>query len=322
MPQLTLVVVGDPAAPHMRLLQELPAEVEVIISDDLDELRAAIPKAGVILNGGFHGSLFRQVFPLAAKVQWVHNMSTGVEHALSPELIASSVPLTNGRGVFSNVLAEFVAAAILYFAKDLRRMIRNQTAGQWAPFDVDVVKGTTLAIVGYGDIGRASAELANALGMKVVALRRRVALSLKDPLLAAIYTRERLHEMLARCDYLLLAAPHTPETEGMIGEAELNALKPGAVVINIGRGPIIVESALIKALEGNRIKGAALDVFETEPLPEGHAFYRMENVLLSPHCADHTTGWVDLAMRKFLENFQHFWNREPLENIVDKKAGY
>lgn len=322
MPDLTLVVVGDPAAAHMQLLKQLPDQVRVIVSRDPEELKAVLPKADLLLNGGFFNALFKEVFPFAKQLQWIHNMSTGVEGILSPEVMASEVPLTNGRGVFSSILAEFVVGSILFFAKDFRRMIRNQAAGTWSQFDVMAVKGATLAIVGYGDIGRASAKLANALGMQVVALRRRASNSGGDPQLSAVYTHERLHEMLSRCDYLLVAAPHTPETHGMIGEAELNTLKNDAVVINVGRGPIIDESALVRVLQDHRIKGAALDVFDREPLPEGHPFYRLENVLLSPHCADHTPGWADEAMKKFIENFQHFWNREPLINIVDRKAGY
>lgn len=311
-----------PQRPTNAPAEATPEQVEVIVAYTLEELKIAVPKADVLLNGGFHSALFRQVYPLATRAQWVHNLATGVDGILTPEVVASPIPLTNGRGVFNSILAEFAIAAVLYFAKDFRRMIRNQSAGRWEQFDVQAAKGATLAIIGYGNLGRECAKLASAFGMKVVALRREGAAASGDPLLTAIYTRDRLHEMLAICDYLLIAAPNTPETKGMIGEPELNALKPAAVVINIGRGPIIVESALIQALETHRIKGAALDVFEHEPLPLGHPFYRLENVLLSPHCADHLPGWFDLAMQKFLDNFQHFWNHEPLENIVDKKAGY
>jgi phosphoglycerate dehydrogenase-like enzyme len=322
MRHITLVVISDPNASHMRLLKHLPADVEIVVSDDFERLSAAAPHAGVLLNGGFNAALFAKVFPLATRAQWVHNMSAGVEQILTPEVVASPIPLTNGRGVFKSSLAEFVLASILYFAKDLRRMIRNQAAGVWEQFDITEVTGQTLGVVGYGEIGRESARLAHALGIKVIAMRRRPALSSDDPILSAVYTRDRLHEMLAICDYLLAAAPHTPETHSLIGEAEIGKLTRDAVVINVGRGPVISESALIRALEEGRIKGAALDVFEHEPLPAGHPFYRLENVLLSPHCADHTPGWIDLAMNKFVENFHHFWKGEPLENVVDKKAGY
>ncbi len=170
----------------------------------------------------------------------------------------------------------------------------------------------------YGEIGRESARLARALGMKVVATSRRGA-NMSD---AQVYPLEQLREMLAVCDYVLIATPLTPETRGMIGEAELGAMKRSAVIINVGRGPVIVEAALVAALEERQIRGAALDVFDKEPLPEGHPFYRLDNVLLSPHSADHTVGWEELAMRIFLENFERFRTGQPLTNVVDKKAGY
>jgi phosphoglycerate dehydrogenase-like enzyme len=136
------------------------------------------------------------------------------------------------------------------------------------------------------------------------------------------FTREQLTEMLSLSDYVLAAAPLTPETQGMIGGNEFHFMKSSAVLINVGRGAVVVESALISALNQSIIRGAALDVFEAEPLPPDHSFYRMDNVLLSPHCADHTTGWMELAVNQFIENFERFRNGQPLEFIVDKQAGY
>jgi len=211
---------------------------------------------------------------------------------------------------------------MLFFAKDLRRLVRNQQAGQWKQFDIELLRGQTLGIVGYGDIGRESARLARAFGMKVMAVRRRAALSNQDPDLERTYPPEGSREMLAISDYVLVTTPLTPETRGMIGAAELAVMKPSAVIINLGRGPVIEESALVAALASKRIRGAALDVFDEEPLPEGHPFYALENVLLSPHSADHTVGWADLAMHVFIENFGRFRAGQPLLNIVDKKAGY
>jgi len=120
----------------------------------------------------------------------------------------------------------------------------------------------------------------------------------------------------------VVTAPLTPETRGMIGEPEFEAMKPGAVIVNVGRGPVIDEAAMLRALTERRIKGAALDVFDQEPLPEGHPFYRLDNVLLSPHCADHTGAWIDDAMRFFLTQFERYRKGEPLLNVVDKKLGY
>jgi phosphoglycerate dehydrogenase-like enzyme len=128
--------------------------------------------------------------------------------------------------------------------------------------------------------------------------------------------------MLARSDYVVAAMPLTPESRGMIGQAEIDVMKPTVVLVNIGRGPVVNEAALVRALEDKRIRGAALDVFETEPLPAGHPFYRLENVLLSPHAADHTPDWKERTMRLFLENFERFRRGEPLLNVVDKKRGY
>jgi phosphoglycerate dehydrogenase-like enzyme len=322
MAPIKLLVLSNPAADHLRLLDRLPEPVDILAGNDPEFATAHAASAEVILVGSSEGDLLRMTFPLARQVRWVHSMSAGVEKILFPELVESPVPLTNGKGVFTNALAEFALASILFFAKDLRQLVRNQQAGQWKQFDIEVIRGQVLGIVGYGDIGRESARLARAFGMKVVAVRRRAALSNQDPDLERTYSPDGLRDMLAICDYVLVTTPLTPETRGMIGEGELGVMKPSAVIINVGRGPVIVESALIAALAAKRIRGAVLDVFDEEPLPEGHPFYGLDNVLLSPHSADHTVGWADLAMHVFIENFERFRNGQPLLNIVDKKAGY
>jgi phosphoglycerate dehydrogenase-like enzyme len=216
-----------------------------------------------------------------------------------------------------------VVGAILYFAKDFRRMIRNQMDGVWEAFDVTPVSGQTVGIIGYGDIGRATAARVRPMGMTVLALKRHASqLALADPLVDKTYGPEQRGEMLSRCDYVVVATPLTSETRGMIGKPEFAAMKLTAVVINVGRGPVIDEQSLINALSGQRIKGAALDVFDEEPLPQGHPFYKLENVLLSPHCADHTPDWLDNAMQFFIEQFERYRKGEPLLNVVDKRLGY
>ncbi len=319
---VNLLVLSNPAASHLKPLERLPGPVKLTISDEPATIAQATPEADVILNGIWAGDLLRDVFPLARRVRWVHSLSAGVEQVMFPALIESRVPLTNGRGVFAESLAEFVLAAALFFAKDLRRMVRNQEAHRWKTFDVEMLAGRTMGIVGYGEIGRASARLAHACGMHIYALRRRTTLSEADPLIEAVYPPDRLRTMLSESDYVVVSAPLTPETRGMIGAGEIEAMKGSAVVINVGRGPVIDESALIAALQSGKIRGAALDVFDEEPLPEGHPLWSMPNVLLSPHTADHTKGWVELAVDMFLRNFDHFVKGEPLENVVDKRAGY
>jgi phosphoglycerate dehydrogenase-like enzyme len=178
-----------------------------------------------------------------------------------------------------------------------------------------------MGIVGYGDIGRACAAQARALGMLVQAVRRRPDAG-ADSLAHRIVPPEQRAEVLSASDYVVVAAPLTEETRGLIGAAELRNMKPSAVLINVGRGPVVDEKALIQALQEGWIRGAALDVFEQEPLPADHPFYGLPNVLLSPHCADHTPGWLDRAMDLFLENMACYLRGEPLRNMVDKKRGY
>jgi phosphoglycerate dehydrogenase-like enzyme len=303
------------------LVDELRAAATIIVGDSAETFRHVAADVEVILNWSGSMSLLREVFLMSRHLRWIHSRSAGLERTLFSELIGSDVILTNGSGVFSPSLGEFVLAAILYFAKDLRRMIRYQMAGRWEPFDITMASGQTVGIVGYGDIGRAVATRVHALGMKVVGVKRHVPVE-PDPLVDQIYGPNQLRDMLAHCDYLVVATPLNAETQGLIGEAEFAVMKKNAVVINVSRGPVISQVALIKALSENRIRGAALDVFDEEPLPNGHPFYSLENVLLSPHCADHTPDWRDNAMRFFLAQLGKFRRGETLLNIVDKELGY
>jgi phosphoglycerate dehydrogenase-like enzyme len=166
--------------------------------------------------------------------------------------------------------------------------------------------------------------LAKPLGVKIHALRRNPERSAADPLLDRIFPAGKMHEMLGEIDVLLASAPLTPETHRLISHEAFKAMKPSAIVINVGRGPVIHEEALIRALQAKQIAGAALDVFEEEPLPADSPLWGMENVLISPHCTDRTVNpdWLDLSMQCFVENFWRFVKGQPLENLVDKKAGY
>ena len=319
----TVLVLANPTEPQLAMLEELPKETTLAVGNSRVAFERAAPEADVLFNWSTGRDLVRQVFDMAPHLKWVHSRSAGLDNLLFPELVESSVPLTNGRGVFSASLGEFALGAILYFAKDFRRMIRNQMAGRWEQFDVHEISGQTVGIVGYGDIGRAAATRARAMGMRILALKRHGAPVYNvDPLVDRVYYPEQLCEMIALCDYIVVATPLTAETRSMIGEKEFAAMKPEAVVINVGRGPVIDEPAMLRALKDGRIKGAGLDVFTEEPLPEGHPFYKMENVLLSPHCADHTMDWLDQAMRFFIENFRRYSQGEPLRNVVNKKLGY
>ena len=317
-----LLVLGNPAARHLKLLSRLPAGTSVTVTSDAGVAAAQAARTTAVLCDMGQADVLEGLLGQAPQLRWVHSLSAGVETLLFPGMLAHPLTLTNGRGMFKRSLAEFVIAGCLFFAKDMRRLRASQAKGAWDPFYMQELHGRTLAIVGYGEIGRAAAGLAKAFGMRVLAYRRRPELSRADPLVDRVYGHGELPEMIAQADYLCAAAPNVPSATGLIGAPEFAAMKPGLVIINVGRGPTIVESELIAALQSGRIRGAALDVFDTEPLPAGHPLYSLDNVLMSPHCADRVEGWLDMAMSVFLENYDHFVAGRPLVNVVDKQAGY
>ncbi len=319
----TLLVIGDPTDPQLARLEALPPQTDIAVGNSAEAFERSAPEAAVILNWAFSNKTLREIFGRCRSLKWVHTRTAGLDTLLFPELANSPAVLTNGSGVYSPSRGEFVVAAILYFAKDFRRMIRNQEAGRWEAFDIEEIAGKTLGILGYGDIGRAIASRARALEMEVLAVKRHAPPAGEtDPFAHKVLGFEGKAQMIARSDYIAVAAPLTSETRGAVGETEFAAMKREAVVINVGRGPVIDEAAMIRALTEKRIKGAALDVFDREPLPAGHPFYKLENVLLSPHCADHTPSWIADAMTFFLAQFERFVKGEPLLNVVDKKVGY
>jgi phosphoglycerate dehydrogenase-like enzyme len=320
----TVLVLANPTEPQLAKLEQLPRETSLAVGLTAEAFERTAPDASVIFSWAFSRKLLREVFAMSPHVRWVHTRSAGIDNLLFPELVESPAVVTNGSGVFSQSLGEFVLGAILYFAKDFRRLVRSQMAGAWDPWEgVEEISGQTVGIVGYGDIGRAVATRVRAMGMRVLGMTRRGPLLYNvDPLVNQIFGPDDRLRMIEQCDYIVVAAPLTAQTRGMIGEAEFAAMKPNAVVINVGRGPVIDEAAMVRALSGKRIKGAALDVFDTEPLPQGHPFYILDNVLLSPHCADHTADWLDTAMNFFVANFERYRTGQPLLNVVDKSLGY
>jgi len=307
---LNVLVIADPSAPFLKPLSTLPTEVRVTISDNLDELKRAAPNAEVLMFAHGNPELLTQILPLASHTKWIHSLWTGVEGIITPALLEHPAPLTNGRGVFRWPLADWVIAAMLFFAFRLRDVLKQQEDGIWKPVHGRMLEGQTLGIIGYGSIGQAAAERAKPFGMKIAPLRR------------TGYRPDQLRELMAASDYLLLATPLTAETRGMIGEAELADMKPSAVIMNVGRGPVIDEPAMIRALQSGKLRGAALDVFDIEPLPPDHPFWKMPNVLLSPHTADRVEGFLSPALDAFLDNLSRFRGGTALLNIVGKKAGY
>ena len=235
--------------------------------------------------------------------------------------------MTNAKGSFSSTLAEYTMMAISYFAKDLPRVMKNKNDKNWEKYCIEEIRGKTLGIAGYGDIGKAAARLANAYGMKIIALKRNRPKD-DDPLIDKLYfgnDKQSLHRIMSESDYILCAAPLTPETEGMFDAEAFSKAKKNSVFINVGRGPIVNEDALISALEdkNGNLKGAALDVFATEPLPLDSKLWTLNNVLLSPHNMDMTETFMHESVDFFVdENLPRFLREEPLLNTVNKAAGY
>jgi len=316
---LTVLVLTAPDDTSVRRLEALPPGVRTVLGRSPQDFGDAAGEAEVVLHCSGGRKRLEPLLAHTPRVRWVHSCSAGVEGLLFPGLVDAPVVLTNSRGAYSRSLAEWSLAAVLFFAKDLRRLLRSQAEGRWDPFDPEEVSGRTVGIVGYGDIGRAVARQARALGMRVLALRRRPE---KDELADEVVGPESLLDLMRRSDYVVVTAPLTPDTRGLVSPAAIAAMNPSAVLINIGRGPVVHEAALVEALTARRIRGAALDVFDQEPLPAGHPFYRLDNVLLSPHSADHVPGWRERAVDMFVEQVERFRRGEPLRNVVDKARGY
>ncbi|MFN0165289.1 MAG: D-2-hydroxyacid dehydrogenase [Bryobacteraceae bacterium] len=318
----SILVLANPAEATLSYLERLPPDTSMAVGEDPEAFRNMAGAADIILSWSTKKGLLEAVFAIAPNVKWVHSRAAGLDGLLFPALVGSPAALTNGRGVFSQSLGEFAMAAVLFFAKDLRRMVRSQMAGKWDQFDIDEIRFQTMGIVGYGDIGRACSQRAKAFGMTVLGVRKSPEQSAGDPCVDRVYPMEKLYEVLAKSDYVVVSTPLTSETRGLIGDAALRAMKPSSVLINLGRGPVIEEAALIRALKSRQIRGAAVDVFDVEPLPAGHPYYSLDNLLLSPHCADHTRDWLDQAMLFFIRNFERYRAGESLLNVVDKTRGY
>jgi phosphoglycerate dehydrogenase-like enzyme len=322
MEKITLLVLGDPSEPTLARLRELGPDVEIHMGKTAAALETHGAGARVLVNWMGGKEDVKRIMEFAPGLEWIHARYAGLDRLLFPELIQSPVPVTNGSGVFSQSLGEFAILGILYFAKHVPRMLRSKAEKHWDMFDVHEIYKQTVGIVGHGDIGRATAWRAKALGMKVLALRRDVSKRAGDEHVDRVYPAADLHAMLRECDYVVVAAPLTPDTHHMISTAEFAVMKSEAVILNVGRGPVIDEAAMVEALEQKTIRGAALDVFETEPLPQESPLWAMDNVLISFHTADHTKDWTEDAMNFFLKQFARWRAGEPLRNVVDKRAGY
>jgi phosphoglycerate dehydrogenase-like enzyme len=313
------------AAPGARIVN---LSVEGLADGPVDDVE-------VLLRGWLVAEAFDRLLARAPHLAWVHSATSGVERALTPAALARDVLVTNARGVFSRPIAEHVLLMILAVSRHLPDLLELQRERTWQPLEGRELRELTIGIVGYGSLGRAVASLATAFGARVIALRRRPdagpasagevddsdAFPL-EPRLDRVVGPDGLLDLLAESDVVVLAAPLTPETEGMIDESAVAAMKRDAWLINVARGRLVDDTALIRALRENRIGGAALDAFRDEPLPQGSPYWELPNVILTPHTAWSSARVLDRSIDLFCDNLVRFSRGEPLRNVVDPDAGY
>lgn len=295
-----------------------------------EELRAALDGAQVLFVADFRSGMLRDAWSHARSLRWIHHGGAGVDPLLFPELVHSDVVLTNSGGVFDRAIAEYVLGLVLAFAKDMPRTFDLQRRHEWLHRETERIDGKTAIVVGAGSIGREIGRLLRAAGMRVIGVARRARPAAAressaggpDAAFERVAAIDELHAILPGADYVVLSLPLTAETRGLFGAAALARMKPAARVINVGRGAVVDEAALVEALRSRRIAGAAPDVFATEPLPPDHPLWEMPGVIVSPHMSGDFQGWAAVISGLFVENFRRWHEGRPLLNVVDKARGY
>lgn len=309
---------------YIRRIEQVSPLIKVAQSHNEKENMELIPDADVL----FAGYLSPEMFRVAKNLKWIQTQLVGVDRYLFPEVIESTVILTNAGGVNSTAVSEHVIGMMLCLSRKLHFFIRNQTERKWKKSDAELLpqleelSGKTLGVIGLGRIGTEIARKAKCLGMIVIATKRNVTDSVPPYVDRFVPIEELKQKLLAESDYVVLQLPLTKETEGMFGEEHLRSMKKTAYLINAGRGRLVREDTLIRALDEGWIAGAALDAFEVEPLPQTSILWSMKNVIVTPHVAGLTPQYIDRLTEIFCENLARFIKNEPLINVVDKKSGY
>ena len=276
----------------------------------------------------FAGEFNQKIIQAAKQLKWIHSWGAGVDSFLKiPEIVNSPILVTTSSGVAAIPIAEHVMALILILNMELDQFILAQNKGVWLErpnnvwsYPFQELAGKTLGIIGLGAIGSEIARRAKGFDMTIIATKKRI---LEKPrFIDELLPHTELKTLLRRSDIVVISTPLTPETKDLIGEAELKMMKPSAYLINIGRGKIINQDALIRALKEQQIAGAGLDVFEVEPLQPDSELWKMENVILTPHIAGDTVCYWERAIPIFCENLKRYLEQKPLINLIDKSAGY
>jgi phosphoglycerate dehydrogenase-like enzyme len=314
-----LVGVVEDDTPTRDLMAPMPG-VRYLFIDPSAEPPSALADVDALLIWNVRSAYPRKHWSNFKRLRWIHSGTAGVERVLFPELARSDVVVTNSRYIFDQALAEYAIGLMLALCKDLPTTVRYQTERRWQQRETESLSGKVALMVGVGPIARRTAQMAKAIGMSVRGIGRTARAG--DPDFGDIAASEALPALFADADYVVLVLPSTPETQGMVGRAALDALKPSARLINVGRGSTLDQDALYDALREGRIAGAALDVVVPEPLPADSPLWDVPNLIVSPHMAGDRAGWKRDVVELFKSNLERFQRSEPLLNVVDKNLGY
>ena len=291
------------------------SDLEFVTCTDKDELEACASDVEVLLCMRPP----KETLAGADKIKWLMTIGAGVDTVLPNPHLREECIITNARGVHIPQIPEFVLGMILALGLRLPEHFRSQAESSWQMRMRRIIADQVVGIVGLGTIGREIARLADAIGLRVIGIKKNPE---PVPYVEKVYETDELHTMLSKADFVVLIAALTPETTGMIGKAELAAMKPEAYLINVARGAMAVETDLIEALQNGTIAGAALDVFETEPLPPESPLWKMENVIITPHIAGARPDYLNAVSELFCRNLENYLSGEPLFNVVDRDTCY
>lgn len=287
---------------------------------DAAGLGDALRGADALFMWDFLSDALESAWPSADVLRWLHIASAGVDKLLFPGLVSSDVVLTNSRGIFEDSIAEYVLGIILAFAKDLPGTLDAQRETHWRHRETERVAGREVLIAGTGPIGRSVARMLRAVGMRVSGIGR--TRRENDPDFGIVHPSDELTAHLSTADFVVALAPLTEQTRGMFDTSAFRAMSRNARLINVGRGALVVTSDLVRALHEGEIAGAALDVFESEPLAPESPLWSMRNVLVSPHMSGDFIGWRTALAELFVDNFARWRAGNRLRNVVDKRLGY
>jgi len=319
-PQPVVTVLTGPEEPLPPGMEAIDEDAELRHADGDERLANAMPGTDVLCVTDFRTNALGHAWPNADRLSWIHATSAGVDALLIPEVRESDIPVTNARGIFDRGIAEYVLGQIIAFCKDFRSNIVYQQRREWRHRDTEKVEGQRVLVVGAGSIGREIAGLCSAVGLNCDGVARRARGG--DHAFGTIHAQKELLDCLPHYDFVVIAAPLTEGTRGLFDARAFAAMANDARLINIGRGPIVVTDDLVTALEHGEIAGAALDVFEQEPLPSDHPLWGFDNVHISAHMAGDFIGWRRALSEQFIANFERWRRGQALTNKVDKQQGY